>query len=139
MAVTYGLALAPYSHVHPAGTATDHHSERGDLATAAVRHAHFTPHDDHDAAPLGPHEHGPDDHHRDDETAGQITPANDFLFQPVDTFQDPAPAALVQPLVLVPDVASGVAIQFGLPPVHGPPVAPRGPARAPPIAPPAAI
>jgi hypothetical protein len=139
LAVIAGFALAPHSHVHPAGTTAGHHSAQGDSGSAPVKHAHVTPHHGHHADPVGPVGRDPDDDHPEDEQGRQISPANDFLFQTVDTHRHPAPAVFVRAVAIVPDVTSGIATDILLPPAHGPPGRRPGPARAPPTIPPAAI
>jgi hypothetical protein len=138
LAVITGLALAPHSHLHPAGTTAGHHPAQADPSSTPVKHAHFAPHDSHHADPVEPFGKDPDDDHRRDGPTGQILPANDFLFQAADTPRDSAPAARVRAVAIVPDVTRGTAIGIPLPPAHGPPVRRPGPARAPPITPPAA-
>lgn len=138
LAVIAGLALAPYSHVHPAGATPEHHPAAGDPGAAPVKHAHFAPHDRHH--PEAPrHDEDAGDDHPDDEPIRQITSSNDFVFQAAGTFRDPAPAAVVQTVDVVPDVAAGTVVEIRLPPAHGPPGRSAGPARAPPTVPPAAL
>ncbi len=136
LAVLMGLALAPHSHVHPAGTRVgdDHHHRPG---RGVVKHAHLSAHlpAAHEPAAL---DHDKGDAHHEHDRPQVVSAADEFVFRIADGPRGPAAADLAPADTVVPPAPSAMAAPALQPPAHGPPEGRSAPSRAPPSDPAAA-
>jgi hypothetical protein len=138
-ALVAGLILAPYAHVHPAGSAPGSDAHHRHLGGAAVRHAHMTP---HTSAPSYALDAGVGDesapaHEHDGHTV--LSDPGAFAFQLKAGPRPPAPSVLAWMVNLVPPTMAVLVAPIFHPPGHGPPERLAAPPRAPPFTPPAAV